>query len=167
MELGFEYVMRHLLFILFLPATISVYSQVSINSCGGDVVQPNVGSISYSVGQLDYLSTTTTTYSISAGVQQPVKIEREETNISPLSKKDYPDLSVTPNPTKDNVTVIFPLQGEYQYILTDMNGKKFDEGRLVNGMILSMQNYLPGTYLLNIISVKDNNFSIAKKIIKE
>jgi hypothetical protein len=38
---------------------------------------------------------------------------------------------------------------------------------LVNGMILSMQKYLPGTYLLNIVSQKNDNFSIAKKIIKE
>jgi len=159
--------MRHLLFILFLPATIGVYSQVSINSCGGDVVRPKIGSISYSVGQLDYLSVSTATYTISAGVQQPFKTKKEETDISPLSKKDCPELTITPNPTKDNVTVRLPLQGEYRYVLTDMTGKIFEEGKLVNGMILSMQKYLPGTYLLNIVSQKNDNFSIAKKIIKE
>ncbi len=48
-----------------------------------------------------------------------------------------------------------------------MNGKLFEEGWLTNSMILSLQDYLSGTYLLQVISVKDNKISMLKKIIKE
>ena len=65
------------------------------------------------------------------------------------------------------VVVSFFLEGEYQYVLTDVNGKLFEEGWLTNGMILSLQDYLSGTYLLQVISVKDNKISMLKKIIKE
>jgi hypothetical protein len=48
-----------------------------------------------------------------------------------------------------------------------VNGKLFKEGWLVNGMVLSLQDCLPGTYVLQVVSDKDNKILVLKKIIKE
>ena len=167
MKTKFEHFLKDLfLFIFFLTSLIG-HSQVSFNSCGGEIAQQSVGFVSYSVGQLDYLSFSSLDVIVSAGVQQPYASIAEETIVLSDSKVPNSAFTVMPNPTKDNVVVSFFLEGEYQYVLTDVNGKLFEEGRLTNGMILSLQDYLSGTYLLQVISAKDNKISMLKKIIKE
>lgn len=167
MKTKFEHFLKDLFLFIFLLTSLSGHSQVSFNSCGGEITQQGVGFVSYSVGQLDYLSLSSSDAIVSAGVQQPYACIGESTIVLPDSKIPSLVFSVTPNPTKDNVVVSFFLEGEYQYVLTDVNGKLFEEGWLTNGMILSLQDYLSGTYLLQVISAKDNKISMLKKIIKE
>lgn len=167
MKTKFEHFLKDLFLFIFFLTSLSGHSQVSFNSCGGEIAQQSVGFVSYSVGQLDYLSFSSLDVIVSAGVQQPYASIAEETIVLSDSKVPNSAFTVMPNPTKDNVVVSFFLEGEYQYVLTDVNGKLFEEGRLTNGMILSLQDYLSGTYLLQVISAKDNKISMLKKIIKE
>ena len=167
MKTKFEHFLKDLFLFIFFLTSLSGHSQVSFNSCGGEIAQQSVGFVSYSVGQLDYLSFSSLDVIVSAGVQQPYASIAEETIVLSDSKVPNSAFTVMPNPTKDNVVVSFFLEGEYQYVLTDVNGKLFEEGRLTNGMILSLQEYLSGTYLLQVISAKDNKISMLKKIIKE
>ena len=167
MKTKFEHFLKDLFLFIFLLTSLSGHSQVSFNSCGGEITQQGVGFVSYSVGQLDYLSLSSLDAIVSAGVQQPYASIAEETIVLSDSKVPNSAFTVMPNPTKDNVVVSFFLEGEYQYVLTDVNGKLFEEGRLTNGMILSLQDYLSSTYLLQVISAKDNKISMLKKIIKE
>ena len=167
MKTKFEHFLKDLFLFIFFLTSLSGHSQVSFNSCGGEIAQQSVGFVSYSVGQLDYLSFSSLDVIVSAGVQQPYASIAEETIVLSDSKVPNSAFTVMPNPTKDNVVVSFFLEGEYLYVLTDVNGKLFEEGRLTNGMILSLQDYLSGTYLLQVISAKDNKISMLKKIIKE
>lgn len=167
MKTKFEHFLKDLFLFIFLLTSLSGHSQVSFNSCGGEIAQQSVGAVSYSVGQLDYITISSSAATVSAGVQQPYASLSEETIVLPVSKIPCSAFSVTPNPTKDNVAVSLFLQGEYRYVLTDLNGKLFEEGWVVNGMVLSLQDCLPGTYVLQVVSDKDNNISMLKKIIKE
>lgn len=167
MNVTYEHFLKDLFLFLFLFTSLSGYSQVSFNSCGGEIAQQSVGFVSYSVGQLDYLSFSSFDVIVSAGVQQPYASIAEETIVLSDSKVPNSPFTVMPNPTKDNVVVSFFLEGEYRYVLTDVNGKLFKEGWLVNGMVLSLQDCLPGTYVLQVVSDKDNKILVLKKIIKE
>lgn len=88
---------------------------------GGDAVGTN-GSVSYTVGQVDYGSASGPTGVLTEGVQQPYEIvvitavEEEEGNM---------DLKVYPNPTADNVVLqMDPAQvGHMSFTLYDAEGK--------------------------------------------
>lgn len=107
MKTKFEHFLKDLFLFIFLFTSLSGHSQVSFNSCGGEITQQGVGFVSYSVGQLDYLSLSSSDAIVSAGVQQPYACIGESTIVLPDSKIPSSVFSVTPNPTKDNVVVSF------------------------------------------------------------
>lgn len=136
--------------------------QESVNAAGGDA-SGSGGSIAYSVGQVFCTTNTSTSGTISQGVQQAyeffsVGIKVTELNIT---------LSIFPNPTVDN---IFVQIGDYNkeklsYQLFDMQGKLINVETITSKQTqVNMSNLPPATYFINI--VQENKKIQIFKIIK-
>jgi hypothetical protein len=120
------------------------------------------GTVSYSVGQVVYLSFMGTSASVSQGVQQPYEI-------SVIEQEEGFTLvcSVYPNPSKD--FLILKLEDpEYKNLtcrLYGTNGILLENKRITsNETRLEMRNIIPGTYFLEVCSSGKNikTFKIIK-----
>ena len=107
---------------LFLGAF--VFGQTSMNASGGGASNPS-GSISYSIGQVTYQSTSNTSGSVNQGVQHAFEISTLslEENALHLSLMAYP------NPTEEllNLRVGNYNQEKLAYKLIDLEGKVISE----------------------------------------
>lgn len=88
--------------VVLLLAPFSMSGQVSVNSSGGEAIGSN-GSVSFSVGQVDYINFSSAQNMMSEGVQQP--IELYTVKIEELQEKVY--LTLYPNPTTQNLWLQF------------------------------------------------------------
>ncbi|MBN1185004.1 MAG: T9SS type A sorting domain-containing protein [Bacteroidales bacterium] len=149
--------------LLFFAISFLSYSQSGFVSMGNNFKNGN-GEISYSVGQIAYLTTFNDAGTLSMGVQQALSvIDITNTDIFVNSTK----LNVYPNPAYDCVTLELLEDGfdGIEYSLSDLNGKV-----LLSEMILCKQTTIPifnlsnGVYLLTL--KRDNNSSRSFKIIK-
>ena len=99
----------------------TVHAQRAVLSSGGDASGTG-GSVSYSIGQIDYSYQTGSTGSINQGVQQPYEFFSvgvdENSNIS-LS------MSAFPNPTNTSLNLVIENQllDHLYFKLYDVNGK--------------------------------------------
>jgi hypothetical protein len=143
--------------------TKSLYAQQNTAATGGNATS-STGSVSYTIGQIDYINAQSGTGTVSQGLQQPYEI----LIVSGIERKDI-QLSafVYPNPTSDFVLLTL------EEIETEkMSCGIYDlEGRLISSIKLSgLQTAIPLTnlpnasYLLKI----SNDIAILKifKIIK-
>jgi len=80
--------------------TIYGFCQQSVNAAGGNVANSN-GSLSYSIGQVAYVSVTNANGTVSQGVQQVYEISTLNTEEHTFNFL----LSVYPNPTVSNLTL--------------------------------------------------------------
>lgn len=113
---------------LLLTITYCVFSvlnclaQESPTSSGGNLTGSN-GSVSYSVGQVVYLTQTGSNGSISQGVQQPYEISEV------LGTEDFTnliqDVKIYPNPTANNLTLNLINNNNLalHFQIIDLNGK--------------------------------------------
>ncbi len=114
-------------FILFFQASFA-FAQQTILPSGGDANQGN-GSISYSVGQINFQTHTGTEGSVSEGVQQPYEISVidiiESENIQM-------NVSVFPNPTTNILNLKIENKDllELNLKLFDFNGKQIEEKKI-------------------------------------
>jgi hypothetical protein len=142
----------------------NVYSQNNTITTGADASNTN-GSISYSIGQIDYVSSDNGSTFINQGLQQPFEIVtlsgNEILNIS-ISAEVYP------NPTANNL--IISLQNyNYEnltYKLFDVRGREIINGIISNSeTIVNMQPYASATYVLKISKKNKEikSFKILKK----
>ena len=142
----------------------NVYAQNNTITTGADVANTN-GSISYSIGQIDYLSSDNGSIFINQGIQQPFEIVtlsgNEILNIS-ISAQVYP------NPTANNL--IISLQNyNYEnltYKLFDIRGREIIKGIISNSeTIVNMQPFASATYVLKISKKNKEikSFKILKK----
>ena len=155
----------HLCFWVLLIGAKYANAQSSI-TVGGDAKTTNVGAVSYSIGQVDYIWTKSTAGSLNEGVQQPFEIfilsGIEEKRIG-LSYQ----VSVYPNPA--STLLILNIENykssNLAYEMSDMLGKMISR-KQVEGTetIIRMDELALGNYL---ISVVDNNQIVKTfKIIK-
>ena len=112
-----------LIYVILLAGfhTSSLLSQNVVASSGGDASGAE-GSISYTVGQLTYTTTTSTTGSLSQGVQQPFVV----TVVAGIERADIKlECIVYPNPTTDllNITIDTSDTLRYAVVLLDVDGK--------------------------------------------
>ncbi len=156
------------LFAICILAFSPVSAQESAVASGGNA-QGVGGSVSFSIGQVFYLSSSESASYFVQGVQQPYEI-------SIVSGVDDPDgiqlmLSVFPNPTIDflnlvvNESIEFPIQS-LAYQLYDIRGSLLESKKLDAGETrINMVGMLPSTYLLTVVygarTVK--SFKIIKK----
>jgi Secretion system C-terminal sorting domain len=127
-----------------------VKGQVSVNALGGNAVGPS-GSVSYTIGQLDYISVTHVDGTITQGVQQPYEISfipttPEDENIHILYK-------VYPNPTSSSLVLYIDKTDfkDLSYALYNFSGTLILKSRIVQAeTIINMQGYAPSEYLLHV-----------------
>jgi hypothetical protein len=152
------------LIILGLCLTFKLTAQQSTNASGGNATGTG-GTVSYSVGQMNYTTNTGTGGSAFQGVQQPYEIftvtsvdEAKDLNIN---------LSAFPNPTFDNLTLKVESANtkNLNYLLFDMNGKLLVTQKLEGTETkIAMNNYAAATYFIKI--TENNNTLKTFKIVK-
>ena len=150
--------------ILGMCFTFKLSAQQSSNAAGGNATGTG-GTVSYSVGQMNYTTNTGTSGSACQGVQQPYEIytvtsvdEAKDLNIN---------LSTFPNPTFDFLTLKIESSTtkNLSYLLFDMNGKLLASQK-IDGVEtkIAMNNYAAATYFIKI--TENNNTLKTFKIIK-
>lgn len=153
-----------LLHIWWLPAS----AQNSVSAAGGDGAGAG-GTISYTVGQIDYLTVTAPEGSAAQGVQQPFEIFQYVA----VEKPDPETMGwmVFPNPF-ENQLIIKSLDTEfsgsnlYTFQIFDISGKILISGD-IQGITttLLLTGWSPGVYMLRISAKReaDRIFCIIKK----
>ena len=119
-------------------------------------------SVSYSVGQIDYISGTGSTGSINQGVQQPFEFFKDVG----LEEASIISTNLYPNPTHESVILAIENPGEeLSYQLYDLNGKLIARGEITEAeTLIEMKSHSAGEYHLSILEQNTHIESI--KIIK-
>lgn len=146
----FNKLILSVIFLLGLGLT-GLQAQEAVLASGGDA-SGSGGSISYSVGQVVYTTSTGTSgYSVAEGVQQPYEISViigvEEDSGLKLECMAYP------NPAKDHLTLkILDYDIEdLSYQLYDLTGNLLENEKLVgNETTISLGKLAPANYFLKI-----------------
>lgn len=138
-----------LCFGILLLATASIIAQSNVVAAGGNATGDN-GSVSYSVGQIDFRTQTGIGGIITEGLQQPYEI----TIISGIDETEISlDAIVFPNPATDIIQLNLEKMPDavYDYILLDINGKVLErKGPLDPITQINMDLYASGTYFLQV-----------------
>ena len=124
-------------------------AQSNTVTTGGDASAAS-GSVSYSIGQIEYISATGSNGHINQGLQQPF-----EFYIITGSHEDKINLSIKafPNPTDYIINLVVDLS-----ILSNLNYQLFNlQSQLIESKniqtknsLIDLSSYLPGTYILRI-----------------
>ncbi|GAB5399654.1 MAG: hypothetical protein Aureis2KO_12390 [Aureisphaera sp.] len=116
---------------------------------GGEAIGSG-GTISYSVGQIDYSQTEGSGGTISQGLQQPFEIFVLGTDEHPNIQIE---MAVYPNPTRSNLTLrlnSIPLDG-IRITLFDLLGRSLYEHTVISEeTIIPMETLTSSTYLLMV-----------------
>ena len=110
--------------ILLLFNSFKFYSQQNTVASGGNYIGAN-GSMSFSVGQIDYLNIDNASGNVNQGVQQPYQILDNSVNESDNTF----EITIGPNPSFDVLIVQadFSKMNGIQGFITDQNGKMVKE----------------------------------------
>ena len=129
-------------------------AQEAVLAAGGDA-SGSGGSISYSVGQVTYTTSTGTNgYSVAEGVQQPYEISviiGVEEDIGLI-----PECLAYPNPAKDHLILKIDASASLsiqsmEYQLYDMQGNLLENEKLTgNETSISLEKLVPACYFLKI-----------------
>ena len=134
--------------ILFIFGYSILFAQQATVVSGGNA-SGSTGTVSYTIGQIDYTTNTGSTGSAIQGVQQPYEISTIGVNdiIIDLS------LSIFPNPSNDFLTLKYEnykVEGT-SYELNDSDGKLIETNKLQNNQtIINMSQLIPATYFLKV-----------------
>ena len=142
--------LKHLIICAIWLSGMTVFAQSNTVTTGGDASSPD-GSVSYTIGQLDYIEASGTGGTASQGVQQPIEIII-------LGNNDYEEInliaSIYPNPTVNHVTLSLqnmdPAGMEFQ--LYDLSGRMLQKKVVKrNNTVVSMEHLSSATYFLAVI----------------
>ena len=143
--------------------TIQISAQESINA-GSNNLSGSDGSLTASIGQTFYETSSSSAGSISTGVQQSYEIS--ETLGSDITEINL-NLKIYPNPTPDilHLKIGFYDYKKYRYDLFDGSGKILT-GRSVNGFetSIAMAKYPAAVYYLKVS--KDDRVVKIFKVVK-
>jgi hypothetical protein len=147
---------KFLLIMMLIFNLTNIFAQQAPLASGSQISSVN-GSLSYSVGQIDFTTNSNPTGSLSQGVQQPYEIFTLGTN-------DFPNINlkmlVYPNPTSTLVNLkIENLSFDaLEYNLLDITGKQISIKKIYQSETqIPLENLPNATYFLNI---SDNNKTI-------
>lgn len=152
------------LLIALLAVTTVVKAQQNITASGGEATGIG-GSSSFSIGQLDYISSTGSGGTVLEGVQQSIEIfTLSNPKLTGLQLK----AATHPNPTNDYVILSLSesLLSNLSYALYDIHGQKVTNGTInQTNTQISLQTLSTGIYFLR---VHQNNQELKTfKIIKQ
>lgn len=156
--------LKHLMTLLgVLYISPLILAQSGSIPAGGDETGSG-GTVNFSIGQMDYISISSTEGTVSQGLQHPYEIY-EVTSVAhqPLDIA----ASLYPNPVKDYLYLTVPneLWQGLKITLIDIQGRSVHEEQLADQTtIIAMQETIPGTYFLIIKNEKNQIKSF--KIIK-
>lgn len=150
--------MKHLIkvlisFCLFAFVT-TIQAQNSFPAAGGNATGAG-GSLSYTIGQVVYTTTTGSNGSLTQGVQLPFEIS-VVTAIAETSGITL-TMSVYPNPANGFITLKIESYDtkNLSYMLSDMNGMLLQNNPVPgNETRIQLGSILPGTYILKVIENK-------------
>lgn len=153
-----------LLFLFIFSFTNNVSAQQSANTTGKNVSQNNT-TISYSIGEVYYNTTTTLSSVITQGIQQPYEIYL----ISGIgNEKDVQLITAFPNPTSSTIKIVtqdIKIDG-LNYKLYDLLGKEILSGDITSNQIeLDLNNLMPAVYFIKVFRYNSTikYFKIIKK----
>lgn len=151
------------LYLLFCPVLGMTQQNVVAN--GGNATGSG-GSLSYSVGQIDYKTISGSNHTMTLGVQQPFEIYT-------VSNEEISLLSLTmyPNPTENGCILNFDAKSfdptQFKYEITDADGKRLSEGAVqMNKQTIDFQLFKSGQFFLTIWDLKSNQKIKVFKIVK-
>jgi hypothetical protein len=141
-----------------------VSAQQSANTTGKNVSQNNT-TISYSIGEVYYNTTTTLSSVITQGIQQPYEIYL----ISGIgNEKDVQLITAFPNPTSSTIKIVtqdIKIDG-LNYKLYDLIGKEILSGDITSNQTeLDLNNLMPAVYFIKVFRYNSTikYFKIIKK----
>jgi len=142
-----------------------LHAQEAISAAGSNASGTG-GSVSYTVGQVVYITNTGLTATETQGIQQPFEIST--VNVIDEAKAITLNCMAYPNPSSD--FVILKIEGELKApciaFLYDMNGKLLVDKEIESKETsIAMGKLVSATYLLKII--QDNKTIATFKIIKK
>lgn len=143
---------------MFGLSLIGVQAQQALAVTGSDISSAS-GSVSYSIGQIDYISSGTLV-SVSQGIQQSYGKLIVEIN-STIS------ITVWPNPVFNilNVKISDDIGTGLDIQLYNINGKLLESRKSNSNFLnIAMENFAPATYILLVTHLKQKTVSF--KIIK-
>ena len=130
------------------------FAQQDAVSSGG-TANGTGGSVTYTVGETNYINTTGSGGNLSQGVQQPWDV------ITGIGKQDLAvDISLFPNPTSNYVILNVPSEDVEGliYQLYDMNGKILLEKKLDGTQTnIYLANYASASYLIKVTNSKNES----------
>lgn len=126
-----------------------LFSQQNTVATGGDASGAN-GSVSFSVGQIDYVNTSGTNGNSNEGVQQPFEFFDPDSGV-PFNSDI---VQLFPNPTNEYVILkMSTLHPESKYTLHDASGKLVMEGNIHSEETqLNVSSLSKGMYQLHLIT---------------
>lgn len=138
------------------------FAQQSLNAAGGNA-SGSGGTVSYSIGQIDYAFKGNTTFTLAEGVQQPYEIS--VTALDEAGTEQLP--AVYPNPVENRLFITCPENsGMTGYSLQDATGRTLHtKTGCGNFFDVDMQHYPSGNYFISIATstTKTNHYLIIKK----
>ncbi len=155
---------QFIILLVFYGSTQKLNGQNNSLSAG-DIYQNSMGSISFSLAQIDYANYTSSAGSVMEGLQIPFDI------ITLGENKNLMDLNIIvyPNPTSStiNLSVLNPVIKYLDIELVDNTGKTINNYCLnnENTFAISLNNLPPSVYYLNVYSLNKElykNFKIVK-----
>ena len=155
---------KHLLSMaVFLAIGQLAWSQKNVVASGGNV-SGNSGSVSYTYGQIDYISATGSNGALTQGVQQPYEILTISVEDS---KMDY-EMSLFPNPSNDFVFLKIENNDltALSFKLSNILGQTIQSKNINQNLEeIDFSKLTGGSYLLNVIQGNEiiKSFKIIKK----
>ena len=137
----------------------------SINTSGGDI-SGEEGSVSYSIGQVNYLSYNENDIYTTEGVQQPLLITIRPVDI--IEEEEFLKMAAYPNPVSNYFIIEASTYTNLslRYHLSDLNGNLIEEGPIEEpGARIDISRLAVAMYLLNITN--DTRHIKTFKIIKK
>lgn len=151
-----------LLCVALQTGALEVLSQSNVMSAGGDSSSPS-GSVSFSIGQVDYIQASSSSGSMSQGVQQPFEIF-QIIGVEELTGEM--NISAFPNPTNSFVQI--QLDGNnsnLQLHLYDAIGNLIQSTNM-NAIqtTLDLSSFANGIYYLRVLNAENKQVKTIKLI---
>lgn len=131
-------------------ALSTAHAQETVAASGGNASGVG-GTLSYSVGQVVYTTTSGTNGSVAQGVQQAFEIS----SVTAIDEAADINLSISayPNPTMDVLSLnLGTYKGEVVYQLYDTNGKLLESKKVAGTQVeIGMNTYVPALYILKLL----------------